>query len=417
MPTTLRDLTLLVAVLLAVLAAPTTARAQNMAVSVYSPRQAFQPEFNRGDISVVARVLALSEAERDALFSLHEGYVQSLKSRGEAIGEDMEERIERAQALGDPALAQAKPEEVASWEAEAKKHKEAFLDDLKSLLTREQTDRWPLAERELRRFKTIGSGRLRGESVDLVRLVEEGLPESWTNPQVAEVLVRYAEAMDGALRARQDYITGDRESEFHSKASSDKEAATKIWEEALAKRVAVRDLNLRFADQIAGLLSDEQGEKFRRAVFEKSYPSLVKPTRSESVIRAAAALNSLTPTQRETIRGMLADYETRRMAVLREMASLLRERDLTKRPASLDPTGSSMTVATTSEGETISFYSSADIKADPNDPMTPLQERRYDLDRTIRRKVEAVLTPEQKDAVKQPTQDMILIDFDEPWGL
>ncbi|CAG0983714.1 hypothetical protein PHYC_01907 [Phycisphaerales bacterium] len=406
----------LLALLALCVSAPRSA-AQSMAISVYSPRVAFAPEFSKGDITIVARVLTLSDSEREALIALHEGYVQALRSRGEAIGEDMEERIERAQALSSPELAQAKPEEINAWDAEAKKHKEAFLDDLKSLLTREQADRWPLAERELRRFKSIGSGRLRGESVDLVRLIEEGLPKAWTNPQVAEVLVRYAEAMDSALRAREDYITGERQNEFQSKASSDRDAAAKIWEEALAKRVAVRDLNLRFAEQVAALLPEDLGERLRRAVFEKSFPSLVKPTRSESVIRAAAALTSLSSSQQETIRGMVADYDARRMAILREMSSVLKERDLIKRPASLDPDGSDMTVATTSTGESISFYSSANLKSDPNDPMTPLQQRRFDLDRTTRRKVEAVLTPEQKDAVKQPTQDMILIDFDEPWGL
>lgn len=410
-----RALACLVACVGAVLTTP--AIAQSMAISVSSPRQHFSPEYTRTDIGIIARVLALSDGDREPLMALHEGYVAALRERGDALGEAIEERIERAQATMDVEGANAKPEETEAWEKEAKEIKEGFLNDMKSLLTGAQADRWPLAEREMRRFKQIGSGRLGGEAIDLVRIVEESLPEAWATASVAEVLLRYAESMDGALKARQEAIGGERSGEFEAMLDKDKAAALKMWEDAQAKRIAVRDLNLRYAEQIAGLLSGEKGTQFRRLVFEKSYPGLVKPSRSENVIRAAAALTTLSDSQREQIRGIVDAYDVRRLALLREMAAVLKEKQEKKKPSRLDAENSNLQVATTDKGETISFYSSASLKRDDNDPMNPLHERRYELDRGTRRKIEAVLSQEQRDAIRQPPQDMILIDFEEVWGL
>lgn len=400
-----------------VVAAAAPAMAQSMAIGVSSPRQHFSPEYTRTDIGIIARVLALTDAEREPLVTLHEGYIAALKQRGDALGEDLDERVERAQATMDIEGATAKPEETEAWEKEAKEIKEGFLSDLKSLLTGEQADRWPLAEREMRRFKQIGSGRLGGESLDLVRIVEENLPEVWAMPSVSEVLLRYAESMDGALKARQDAIGGEKASEFETLVGKDKAAALKMWEDAQTKRIVVRDLNLRYAEQIAGLLPGERATQFRRLVLEKAYPGLVKPSRSEKVIRAAASLATLSESQREQIRGIVDGYDVRRLALLKEMAVLLKEKQEKQKPDRLDQDNSNLQVATTDKGETISFYSSNSLKRDENDPMNPLHERRFELDRDTRRKVEAVLSQEQREAVRQAPQDMILIDFGEVWGL
>lgn len=393
--------------------AATLARGQNMSMSVYSPAQAYRAEFSRTEISILARLLNLGEPEREALNSLYDGYVGALASRSDAIGDDLQDRIERSQAIGDPGIAQPSAEETKQWEAEAERLKQTFLDDLKSMMTREQVDRWPLAEREMRRFKRIGAGRMYGESIDLVRVIEESFPEAWAKPEVTEVLNNYAVQMDGALKRRDAASTPEIREEFEKLAVSDKPAAESLYRSSVAARTAVRDLNTRTTEQLAGLMGEEAGMKLRRLVFDKSFPSLVRPSRSENFIRAVAALDTLSSEQATDVKQIVAQYDQRRWVLLNEMATVQRERQASRLPAQLDPKGSKATVATTADGEQIQFWSSANMKAAPDDPMTPLNERRFQLDRDTRKRLEPILNESQRAAARQPLAEHLFFFFDE----
>jgi len=386
---------------------------QSMAMSVYSPRDAFSPEFSRTEILILARLLNLGEPEREALNALHEGYVGALTARSDAIGDDLQDRIERSQALGDPDIAQPSDEETKKWEAEAGRLKQTFLDDLKSMMTKEQTDRWPLAEREMRRFKRIGAGRMYGEAVDLVRVVEESFPETWTKPEAAEILSNYAAQMDGALKRRDATSTPEIREEFEKLAIHDKQAAESLYRSSVSARTAVRDLNTRVTEQLVGVMGEAEGMKLRRMVFDKSFPNLVRESRSEKFIRAVALLETLSTEQAADVKQIVEQYDQRRWVLLNEMATVQRERQTNRLPAQLDPKNSKATVATTADGQQIQFWSSANMKAAPDDPMTRLNERRFELDRDTRKRLEPILNESQRTSVRQPMSEHLYFFFDE----
>src|SRR6516162_1187346 len=147
--------------------------------------------------------------------------------------------------------------------------KKSFLSDLKSLLTREQEARWPIVERELRRLKTIGTGRLAGESLDLNRLTEDALGEPPTG-ELGEMLNRYCEEIDHALAAREEFLTA-KNKDFSEAETADPQAALKIWNEAQRVRGNVRDINDRYARMIAEKLPPTKATAFRNQVFDQSY--------------------------------------------------------------------------------------------------------------------------------------------------
>lgn len=390
---------------------------QSMAVSVATPGAYFKPKLSKRDLSIISRVLNLGEVENEVVVQLLEGHEAVMRQRREAAEDEVDEIIERAQVLSDIAGAQLPKERDDAFKAESEKLRDAFMDDLKGILSREQAGRWPLVERELRRFHSIGRGRLAGESLDLIRMIDDKYPSSWTNPEIAAALAEYAEAMDSALKARDEAIGETRSSEFESKLDSDLKAAAKLFEESLASRVAVRDINIRYSERISGLLAGEAAEEFRRSVFHSSFPSLVKPTKSEEWIRAAAVLDSLDSDQRTQTSEIMKRYERERWTLLKEMAALYRERQLEMRPARLDPAKSKTKVATTAEGETISFYSSADIKPTPDDPMTKIKQRKLDLDIQTRRKITPLLTDAQREQVRQPASSYFMFEAESIWGL
>lgn len=390
---------------------------QSMAVSFQDPSTNFKPSITARELGMIARVLQLTPAEQESLDALRDGYEAALRVRREYISEAIGERVELAQATGDLSVAQVETDESKKYEEEAGKLHKAFLEDLKSLLTREQADRWPLVERELRRFRSIGKGRLAGESVDLVRVVDDGFSEAWANKAAAEVLLAYAVAIDGALLRRDAACSPEKQTEFSKLVGENRDAALRLWEEAQAARIELRDLNLRFAARLAATLPEETGERLNRRVFELSYPSLVKPSRSETTIRGAAGLETLDARQRTAITEVVNLYEKRRWGILLEMADVYREKQLQQRPPSLDPTRSVGKVATTADGEVISFYDTESLKPKPDDPLVKLREKKLELDREFRRRVFAELTEEQRSAVRKPVDTMIILDADVVWGL
>lgn len=388
---------------------------QTMAIGVSRPQDVFKPAINAGDISVIARVLSLGEAERDALRALHDGHLSSVKARRDAVQEQLQDRIERAQITGDWEAAQASTQEQEGWTGEGKKLREGFLADLKSLLTREQADRWPLVERELRRFDRIGAGRFGGESIDVIRLVEDLAPAVWRDQAAADVLTEYAAKVDGLIKARDEAISDQHSGSFHSLAKTDKAAAERVWATARSARIALRDLNQSTAERIASFLPDAQAFALRRKVMELAYPKLVKPTRTEAFIRAVGDLDSLDASQREAVRSIVSDYERRLWELFKEMASVRREQEAAAMPIELRD--SAMQTATTADGEEITFMSSANIKANPDDPLVKVKLRRLELDRDTKQKLLPILKEAQAEACRQPPAEQLLFGEDELWGL
>jgi hypothetical protein len=412
---TMRSTVQFIVLLLVSLACLRLAPAQSMSIGVSSPQNAFKPAINAGDISVIARVLSLGDAERDALRALHEGHLSSVKARRDAVQEELQERIERAQITGDWEAAQASTQEQEMWTGEAKKLCEGFLADLKSLLTREQADRWPLVERELRRFDRIGAGRFGGESIDVIRLVEDLAPSIWLDQAAADVLTEYAAKVDGLIKARDEAISDQQSGSFHALAKNDKAAAERVWTAARSARIALRDLNQSTAERIAALLPEAQAFALRRKVMELAYPALLKPTRTEAFIRAVGDLNSLDASQREAVKSIVSDYDRRLWELLKEMASVRREQDAAAKPVELRD--NALQTAMTADGQEINFMSSANIKANPDDPLVKLKLRRLELDRDTKQKLMPILKEAQAEACRQPPAEQLLFGEDEFWGL
>lgn len=389
--------------------------AQTMAIAVAKPQDAFKPVISAADISVIARVLNLGDAEREALRALHEGHLIAMKARRDAVQEELQDRIERAQITGDFELAQASTQEQEAWTGEGKKLREGFLTDLKSLLTREQADRWPLVERELRRFDRIGAGRFGGESIDVIRLVEDVAPAVWRDQAAADVLTEYAAKVDGLIKARDEAISDQHAGGFHALARSDKAAAERAWSAARSARIALRDLNQSTAERIAAFLPDAQAFALRRKVMELAYPKLVKPTRTEAFIRAVGDLDSLDASQREAVRSIVSDYERRLWELFKEMASVRREQEAAAKPLELRE--DAMQTATTADGQEITFMSSANIKANPDDPLVKVKLRRLELDEDTKQKLLPILKEAQAEACRQPPAEQLLFGEEELWGL
>ncbi|MFN7885292.1 MAG: hypothetical protein ACK5Q4_07505, partial [Phycisphaerae bacterium] len=158
------------------------AAGQNLSIGMSDPYEQFSPELEQRDITLFTRVLQLSPAEAQAVQALYDGYYNGLREKARELSEKTEAALEEAQTLGDQARARLPRDD---YEATTKRMTTEFLQELQSMLTAQQAGRWPVAEREMRRRKRIGSGQYPGENVDVVRLVEDVAAEAVHREQIA----------------------------------------------------------------------------------------------------------------------------------------------------------------------------------------------------------------------------------------
>lgn len=348
----------------------------------------FRPEFSPRDIRVFERVLNLKPDEKAALQALYAGYADGLKSRSIEIKRDVDSALERAEVMQDRTEMAPAHARIDEWQRQAEQMKSQFLDDLKSLLTREQEQRWPVVERELRRVKRLSDGRLPGERVDLTRVIEDMLPHAADRRDVQDLLERYCEEMDRAIVAR-DEFTLSRSDEFFKASTENPARGEEIWREAQRLRLAVREVNHRYVRLLAAALGGHDGEELTRKVFEVSHERALKPSKSELYIRAAAKIGSRSPDQSRAIAPIMDRYERERWAIVQRLAKAEEEDELTWMPPTLAKSLGKLAKDADDgfDGRT---------RLPKGHPLLMLRKEKYDLDRATKEQIEKLLDEEQR---------------------
>ncbi len=392
----------------ALLAGHAHAQSGTMSTGLYSSESSFRPDLSAGDLKVIERVLGLDTTEKQALDELYAGYAATLKNEGGEVRDFVNGEIERAQALQNANLLDKARQRIMEWERHSEKVKKAFLDDLKSLLSKDQEARWPIVERELRRIRLIGNGRLSGESVDLVRLTEDALgavPEA----ELAELLNRYSGELDHALQSREEFLNAKR-STFHELITSNPAAAKELWEEAQRVRGSVRDVNDRYARMIAEQISAAKRSSFQKQVFNKTYPVLVRPTIAETYLKDAGELGTLTAQQKSMITGIKNRYETELSALKAKGGAAWRQYESEDKPEQL-----AVALGERVKDENHQLYTGAWLPE--THPLVRYRLDRLTLDRDLRNSLDAALTPEQRGNVPSRTTPNAMFENWEPYGL
>lgn len=367
-----------------------TARAQQMTMSigVLNSAHEFAPELSARDIRVIQKVLGLGADEEVAVKALYDGYAGELASSGAEVREVVREAVERAEVMQDAALLDPAQRRIGEWEKQAEGIKKKFLEDLKSLLTKDQEARWPQVERELRRYKAIGAGRLAGESIDLTRLADEVYPEVWTNLEALEVLEQYAEAIDRAMVARDKLSEEKGGTAWGDLIEKDPRAAETVFKDILRARQQVRDINRRFERQLEGVIAPELASRLRSKFFELSFAQICEPTRSEKFVSTACEAQGLTGDQRAKLLEIKSEYLRARDQWRSRAAAAYEAQESEELPRRLlealgrippNPTGG--------------WTARSPLPADH--PLMKLRRERFEMDIAARKRAGAVLSPEQ----------------------
>ena len=187
--------------------------------------------------------------------------------------------------------------------------REEFVTQVLAQLSGEQLERWPSLDRTLTRHKKLPQGRLDGERIDLLKVVEKlGLDEI-EREAITQQLYDYEVSLHDALVARDAFLIDAGEAVDKALASGNADKALSVVDRSTAFRVAVRTVNEQFTDTIAARLSDPNDARLPQMVRRASYPRVYRRTRAQKAFDAALALGGLDEDTRTGIDDLQEAYD------------------------------------------------------------------------------------------------------------
>ncbi|HMN42221.1 MAG TPA: hypothetical protein PKE29_15355 [Phycisphaerales bacterium] len=359
------------------------------------------------DVEQYSKILRLTDTQREAVKDLHQAYEREFDAAEKVMREKLEKIQQDFQDTQDPSVwTKDMPEVQKTYSTRTEALEKSFIGDLKSLLTGEQSARWPAAERAQRRARSLGGGMaaipgfgLAGESVDLIKMVDE-LRLAKTPETLSQVLDRYELEIDGALEARDSKRKEIAETMQKQQQDRMKDGGgmmpdfQKLQEQMGEMRksgLPVRNINDRYSTLIAAALPEAQRDDFVNGYKRAKFPNIYKEPYAIKALNAARAFTDLTSEQKAGIGEITASYQ-------RDVAGANERYERAQMEAEKDGGGDDM----------VSGWMrmmGGDQGKDESELTVAKKERRK-LDSDALAKLKDILTPEQKDRLPERENDM-----------
>jgi len=170
-----------------------------------------------------------------------------------------------------------------------------FEGDLVAILTEDQQVLWPPLQRQLTRDRLLPKGRLSGETVDVMGLVEQQEFDDTVLVGLIPVLQEWDVSVTTALTARDDHMVENQGALMASMRTMDTTSGIEVMKAQAKLAELVRDINDNAIENIVLLLPEEQSVEFDSYAKERGYPRIFRPTRTDRAYKAAMELEALEP--------------------------------------------------------------------------------------------------------------------------
>jgi len=274
------------------------------------------------DLAEFRDILGMGEEQSQLVNMLYEGY----QEQNRALNEEMREAWREARDGGRSAW-EGMRERMESMRDRRDSIEETFLADVRTTLNEEQIELWPKVERAHHRSQHLSRGFVRGERVDLIRVVNDLELEEETRAELSSILEAYEIELDRQLMRRvKQYEEGW--SQFGElRRAGDMEGIQKLMEEGREASLRVRDVNERFARQISGMLSETQRETFASQVNMATFPDVYRPRHAHLAVDAAIAFDDLTPDQKSRIEALSASFSRKDRTLNSQLVETIEEQE------------------------------------------------------------------------------------------
>lgn len=292
-----RSLLLALAVVVGLLA-PATANAQF--------RMSFMnldtPDFTSEELNRYATMLSLDESQKEAASAMLEAYLAEftvIRNEWTKIRDGARDEFRDSR---DPGIWQ----ELQTVVSEVQKKKETlettFLEDYRLLLTAEQDLRWEDLERTRRRERTLPNGGLvSGETVDLVRTIEDAKLTDEARQAIAPLVDTYARELDRVLIERNKVYESGMSRGMELWQNGDFDTMNDLLTEGTKQANRVREVHVRFVRQIEAALPETDRGVVEGAYNRQAYPQIYRDSAAVSALDAALKFDDLTEEQREQV--------------------------------------------------------------------------------------------------------------------
>ncbi|MFI4854136.1 MAG: hypothetical protein ACIAQF_04040 [Phycisphaerales bacterium JB065] len=317
-----------------------------------------QPSITARDLDLFAQALRLDETQQQILDDAHADFVRAYNSEWTLYAERCSDSRVSLDGGRDWNRLQTRFSELKTeFGATQDRLEDAFLSDLRLLLTADQMEYWPHVERDLRRLKTLSAyASSPDERIDLVVSVQALDLDETAREALRPLLDEYRLQVDAALVARNAKARSLGEKFLDLQARQEEARNPQnimnmgdLWREIreeqqalVPKALELRDLCSRLSDinqhfraRIEQQLSADHVDAFRRLTTtdaDASMNSLFRAGRmlrmleesafqSETSVRYLAyagdvEVQPLTDAQKQQIDQIRHDFESRRDAVL-----------------------------------------------------------------------------------------------------
>jgi hypothetical protein len=282
---------------------------------------------------------------------------------------------------------------------------EAFVSDLKLVLTEQQLANWPKVERTRRREKHMRQPFVSGANVDLVRVVERVKAAPLDKEELASLLERYEVDIDKHTQAMKVIEKDMQEKSFDPDADMmDMNRWVTILKAPYETAKAMRETNKEYARKLAPLLDEPSRKRFEEEFRLRSFPRVYKPMHVLKMMEEAEKLPDLDA-------GKKAEIATLRANLIRD-AAVANER-WAKAVEEREDKG----------GGTIAVFMASMQKdsAELNKASNEARQARKALESEAKKKLEDLLTEEQRAKLPvaprenmNPMADFMPQDDDEP---
>lgn len=280
------------------------------------------------DFTRYADRLQLNDDQRASAKTLLEGYRAEVRTIDDAAAAKRQEAMEKFRENRDPAVFESVRAVMDEAAKERTKVETAFFEDVKSLLSDDQAGKWEGVERMRRRDTGLRRGRLSGERMDVVRLIEELKLEQAALASLSETLTAYEEQLDRELAARNKVYdeVGGKVGELMR--NQDMDAAQKELDRAREAGLKVREINRKFARQAREVLPEAKKAEMALAVKKAAHPDIYRESQVTRRLLAAEKITDLDETQKKAVAELKEKHAREINGVNEKLAAAAEEMEL-----------------------------------------------------------------------------------------
>ncbi len=279
--------------------------------------QMFQPPISTRDADLMQRMVGLDDSQHELVTSFVEDSTRRFQEAAEKMHRMMQAATEEFQESRDPKVWQDMMKKFVGFEERREEIAQDFFEEAKLVLTDEQLERFPRFERRHFRSQNLqiqGPARVDAFAVDLVVVVEEMERDEATAESMCDLLDGYARESDGELRKVKKLEEEQRDQWLAIMEDGDwlgqMDEMNALFSDMRDQLVRVRDVNLRYARQVATRMpTDQQRGDFERSFNRTAYPAIFKDSYVDAAFRTVLESDELNEQERETVLRLRNDFD------------------------------------------------------------------------------------------------------------